>query len=275
MTQVCIECMDDMGLVFAAIDCTSNFKLKLFSHNGALLKNYFHRDDEEAAIAEEHCSVIKLKDFRMTKTKTNLIVLYKEVLGAVDEPSPNESRLEVLNDAKNRRYSIKCTHKSPLLSSNESNIFLFEQTMPSAASSTTNFSNVTLYIYDFELSLVKTITQKLAFIEKPIIQFECEYEKIYLLDEHNLSIINKNNGELIFDIKVDENMNENKFSISHQEIVIMNEKKKKIVYYSKVNGNVLYQDELVNCTSSSLVMACEKLTNKIIFFDRDELFLYI
>ena len=175
-----------------------------------------------------------------------------------------------------KRYSIKCTYKSPLLSSNESNIFLFEQTMPSVKSSSSNYSNFTLYVFDFELNLLKSINHNLAFIEKPIIQFECEYEKIYLLDENNLTIINRNGGELIFDIQVEEKMRfQNKFSISHQEIVIMNELKKKIVYYSKVNGNVLYEDELVNCQSKMLVMACEKLTNRIIFFDKTELFLYI
>lgn len=282
LLKVCIECMEDMGLLFGCIDSNSNFKLKLFSLNGVLIKNYFNRDDENIAIAEpeHHVSIIRLNDFKLTKTKTNLIVLYKEMHVANNNDTPsnesNENRLEILNDVKNKRYSIKCSLISPLLSSNESNIFLFEQVMPSIKSSAANFSSFTLYIYDFELNLIKSVNHNLAFIEKPILQFECEYEKIYLLDENNLTIINKNGGELIFDIQVEEKMRfQNKFSISHQEVVIMNELKKKIVYYSKVNGNVLYEDELVNCNSKSLVMACEKLTNRIIFFDKAELFLYI
>ncbi len=111
LLKVCIECMEDMtihGLLFACIDSNSNFKLKLFSLNGVLIKNYFNRDNEDLAIAEpeHHISTIRLNDFKLTKTKTNLIVLYKEMLSTINEETPtndfNENRLEILNDAKNK-----------------------------------------------------------------------------------------------------------------------------------------------------------------------------
>lgn len=54
----------------------------------------------------------------------------------------------------------------------------------------------------------------------------------------------------------------------------MNELKNKIVYYSKLNVNIFYEDELINCNAKNLVMACEKLTNKIIFFIKT-IYIYI
>jgi hypothetical protein len=186
----------------------------------------------------------------------NKIVVYKNSLEAA------KCFLEVVSDCSDKKKSAQVSFVSPLISANDSNIYVLEREKENM-----------VHVYDYDLNLVLEHCQNLAAIHNNISQFEIEYDKVYVLDKENLKILNKKTGEMVFRISL--KSEDSKFSISHQEIVIMNENLNKITYYSKVNGLVLYEDELVNCPINKLNMACERTTNKIIFFDELEFLLFI
>ena len=241
--QVRIECMDDGNFAFGVLDSNWNFKLKVFTNNGALVKTFTE--------THEH----KFDDFSMRATR-NKIVVYKNSLEA------SKCFLEVVSDCSDKKKSVQVSFVSPLISANDSNIYVLEREKENM-----------VHVYDYDLNLILDHCQNIASIHNNISQFEIEYDKVYVLDKENLKILNKKTGEMVFRISL--KSEDSKFSISHQEIVIMNENLNKITYYSKVNGLVLYEDELVNCPINKLNMVCERTTNKIIFFDKLEFLLYV